>query len=218
MQVLRCYADNAMESLPLFPLPLMPLPGEQVGLFIFEPRYQALFDALEALEIAEFGIPFAHAGRLEGVGAVMRLIGVTERFPDGRRHVLVTVCDLFRLVGFDESPAQVPYPLGEIQRLEGWRDWTLAPSDVAEWDRLSDWLAQEEARKSGQASSTPHRNQRPPLLLDAARVLSLDARQRAALLVLNSNRARRRLFSQLLEYTRLILNQEQHMDRFISPN
>jgi hypothetical protein len=54
--------------------------------------------------------------------------------------------------------------------------------------------------------------------LDAARVLSLDARQRAALLVLNSNRARRKLFSQLLEYTRLILNQEQHMDRFISPN
>ncbi len=207
-----------MESLPLFPLPLMPLPGEQVGLFIFEPRYQTLFDALESLEVAEFGLPFAHSGRLEGVGAVMRLIGVTERLPDGRRHVLVAVCDLFRLLGFDESPVGVPYPMGEIERLEGWRDWTLAPADVAEWHRLADWLAQEEARKSGQTPATPNSIHRAPLLLEAARTLGLDARQRAALLVLNSNRARRKLFSQLLEYTRLILNQEQHMDRFISPN
>jgi Lon protease-like protein len=209
-----------MESLPLFPLPILPLPGEQVGLFIFEPRYRALFDALESLEIQEFGIPFAHDGRLEGIGAVMRLMGVTERQPDGKRHVVVSTCDLFRLSSFDERPEDVPYPTGGIERLSAWRSWYLEAADVPEWNRLRAWIAREAAQR-GDAPPPPHpprHDSEPPLMVDAIRSLGLDARQRSALLSLDSHSRRQQLFRQLLQFTRLILDQERHMDRYISPN
>lgn len=214
---------QVMESLPLFPLPILPLPGEQVGLYIFEPRYRAMFDALESMEIQEFGIPFANGGKLEGVGAVMRLMGVTERQPDGRRHVLVTTCDLFRLHTFDEHPKLVPYPTGGIERMKDWKSWKLDATDVSEWNRLRAWMEEEDARRKNPTAPASERTagsheQAAPLMVDAIRTLGLDARQRSALLLLDSQDRRQRLFRQLLQFTRLILDQERHMDRFISPN
>jgi hypothetical protein len=55
-------------------------------------------------------------------------------------------------------------------------------------------------------------------MVDAIRSLGLDARQRSALLSLDSHSRRQQLFRQLLQFTRLILDQERHMDRYISPN
>ena len=46
--------------LPMLPLRLLPMPGEIVGLHIFEQRYQVLFNDLEAMHVDEFGIPFLH--------------------------------------------------------------------------------------------------------------------------------------------------------------
>ena len=45
-------------ALPLFPLRLLPMPGETIGLHVFEQRYQVLFNDLEAMHVDEFGIPF----------------------------------------------------------------------------------------------------------------------------------------------------------------
>ena len=45
--------------LPLFPLRLL-MPGETIGLHIFEERYQVLFNDPEAMHVDEFGIPFVH--------------------------------------------------------------------------------------------------------------------------------------------------------------
>ena len=45
-----------LTSIPLFPLGLLPLPGERLALHIFEPRYQRLFHALEHNEVEEIGI------------------------------------------------------------------------------------------------------------------------------------------------------------------
>ena len=44
----------------MLPLRLLPMPGEIVGLHIFEQRYQVLFNDLEAMHVDEFGIPFFH--------------------------------------------------------------------------------------------------------------------------------------------------------------
>ena len=50
--------------LPLLPLRLLPMPGEIVGLHIFEQRYQVLFNDLEAMHVDEFGIPFFHDSKI----------------------------------------------------------------------------------------------------------------------------------------------------------
>ena len=47
-----------LTSIPLFPLGLLPLPGERLALHIFEPRYQRLFHALEHNEVEEIGIAY----------------------------------------------------------------------------------------------------------------------------------------------------------------
>ena len=71
--------------LPLFPLRLLPMPGETVGIHIFEQRYQVLFNDLEAMHVDEFGIPFFHDSKIWRVGAKMRLVTVQKRHSGGKR-------------------------------------------------------------------------------------------------------------------------------------
>lgn len=113
--------------LPLFPLRLLPMPGETVGLHVFEPRYQALFNELESMNVEEFGIPFCDNQKIWRVGATMRLVTVQKRMEGGKRDVAVTSTGLFRLKSLDEVPPHVPYPVGEVEAL---RDWAVGRSGV----------------------------------------------------------------------------------------
>ena len=109
----------------MFPLPILPLPGEMVQLHVFEPRYQMLFDELEGMDLEEFGIPFSKQNNLAGVGSVMRLVTVRAKQQDGSRDVVVTSTGLFQLESFDEFPEVQPYPNGRCNPLEEWREWPL---------------------------------------------------------------------------------------------
>ena len=111
--------------LPLFPLRLLPMPGETIGLHIFEERYQVLFNDLEAMHVDEFGIPFVHDQKIWRVGATMRLVTVQKRHSGGKRDVAVTSTGLFRLRNMDETPGLVPYPLGEVDPIQEWTAWPL---------------------------------------------------------------------------------------------
>ncbi len=109
----------------MFPLPILPLPGEMVQLHVFEPRYQMLFDELEDMGLEEFGIPFSKQNTLAGVGSVMRLVTVQGKQQDGSRDVVVTSTGLFQLEDFDESPELQPYPNGRCNPLHQWPEWPL---------------------------------------------------------------------------------------------
>ena len=122
--------------LPLFPLRLMPMPGETVGLHIFEQRYQVLFNDLEAMHVDEFGIPFYHDSKIWRVGAKMRLVTVQKRHSGGKRDVAVTATGLFRLKNMDETPGVVPYPLGEVEDIREWANWPLGKACADARDAL----------------------------------------------------------------------------------
>jgi|TARA_B100001564_G_C20651807_1_gene677225 Lon protease-like protein len=111
--------------LPLFPLRMLPLPGEFVNLRIFEPRYQQLFNELEDMELEEFGIPCAHEGQIRPTGAVMRLVNVSRRGANGQRDVTVKATGLFRLESFDMRDEKVAYPLGKAAEVPDWKSWCL---------------------------------------------------------------------------------------------
>ena len=122
--------------MPLFPLRLLPMPGETIGLHIFEQRYQVLFNDLEAMHVDEFGIPFAHDEKVWRVGATMRLVTVQKRLSGGKRDVAVKATGLFRLQNMDDNPGVVPYPLGEVETIREWSAWPLGAACLTARDLL----------------------------------------------------------------------------------
>jgi uncharacterized protein len=82
--------------IPLFPLRVLPLPGELVPLHIFEPRYKQLLQEVESRDI-RFGIYFDHPLNEQHVGAMMRLETVTKRYPKGELDIIVKCEDMFTL-------------------------------------------------------------------------------------------------------------------------
>ena len=76
-------------ELPIFELPLVLLPGEQVPLHIFEDRYKRMVGT--ALEHGEpFGIVLRDDEGARSVGCTARIDDVIERFDDGRMNILVS--------------------------------------------------------------------------------------------------------------------------------
>ena len=55
--------------IPIFPLSILPLPGELVPLHIFEPRYRQLLLDIETRDIT-FGIYFTHEINTRKIGMI----------------------------------------------------------------------------------------------------------------------------------------------------
>jgi hypothetical protein len=105
-------ADNVL--IPLFPLRILPLPGELVPLHIFETRYKQLFAEVEANDI-RFGIYFDHPLNNERIGSIMRLESVIKRYPKGELDVVVKCEDIFYLTEQYKTYPNRLYPGGEIR-------------------------------------------------------------------------------------------------------
>lgn len=99
--------------IPLFPLRILPLPGELVPLHIFEPRYKQLLHEVETNDI-RFGIYFDHPLNDRHIGSVMRLESVIKRYPKGELDIIVKCEDIFFLRDqYKEHPNKL-YPGGEV--------------------------------------------------------------------------------------------------------
>lgn len=100
-------------ELPIFELPLVLLPGEQVPLHIFEERYKLMVGACLEQD-SEFGIIWLSDEGLKDVGCAARITRVLERFEDGRLNILVEGTQPFRLTRRIED---LPYPAGHVEWL-----------------------------------------------------------------------------------------------------
>jgi Lon protease-like protein len=92
------------ERIPLFPLNVVLLPGAELPLHIFEPRYREMVkNCLE--EKSEFGILLSLPKGLARVGCTAEIKAVMQRYEDGRMDILATGRAPFRVVElFDEHP------------------------------------------------------------------------------------------------------------------
>ena len=136
--------NQPLTSFPLFPLGLLPLPGEQIALHVFEPRYQRLFRELETNDMEEFGIVYqtrANPASLElpFYGGIMRLVFATEPAGNGSRDAIVRCVNLLQTesVHVPESGPAAMYPSGDIHRYSQWKQWALPEAVQAELDILS---------------------------------------------------------------------------------
>ena len=103
---------------PLFPLPLVALPSEQVPLHVFEERYKTMVgECLE--EQREFGIVWLADDELKGTGCAVEVDRVLERFEDGRLYIVCVGTRPFRLV---ERREDLDYPAGTVEFLDDRRE------------------------------------------------------------------------------------------------
>jgi ATP-dependent Lon protease len=101
-----------LDRLPLFPLNVVLLPGEQLPLHIFEPRYrQMVQDCLETK--SPFGMLLAMDDGIVRVGCTAEILEVIKRYPDGRMDIITVGRNPFRILEiYDEKPlleGQVDY-------------------------------------------------------------------------------------------------------------
>jgi len=102
------------ERIPLFPLNVVLLPGEQLPLHIFEPRYRRMLrDCLET--DSPFGMLLALKDGIVRVGCTAEIQLVTKRYDDGRMDILSVGRQPFRVV---ELLQDHPLLEGKVEYLE----------------------------------------------------------------------------------------------------
>ena len=112
------------DSLPLFPLGTVLLPGVPLPLQVFEPRYRTLMhDLMTEPEPWSFGVVAIREGHEVGADAVRSLYDVgcvavvrqLEALPDGRFALVTVGSRRFRIMSLDES---APYLRAEVALLD----------------------------------------------------------------------------------------------------
>lgn len=121
----------SLDKLPIFPLPLVLLPGEALPLHIFEPRYRQMLEDIESTNNL-FGVSlFEQEAALTDrpdVGSVGCVAEVREaqKLEDGRSNILTFGVVRYRIVGFDDD--EPPYMVARVEFFE---------DDPSETDDLS---------------------------------------------------------------------------------
>ena len=92
------------ELLPLFPLEVALLPGVQLPLHIFEPRYREMVG--EAIERkSPFGVVLVLDQKLTNAGCTAIVERVTRRYDDGRFDIETRGVSRFKIVALNQSRA-----------------------------------------------------------------------------------------------------------------
>ncbi len=130
-------------ELPIFELPLVLLPGEQVPLHIFEERYKRMIGTV--LEQGEpFGIVLRDDDGARSIGCTARIDDVLERFDDGRMNIVVSGEEPFKVIDRFESPE---YPTGEVELIP---DQDIPPIDDASASAAREAFAELAERATGE--------------------------------------------------------------------
>jgi uncharacterized protein len=114
----------------MFPLEVAMLPGEELPLRIFEPRYSALVQHCLATDDPAFGVVLISAGREVGGGDVRSDVGAMAHITecaddgDGRYRLRCVMAERFRVL---EWLPDDPYPRATI---EPWPDDPGSPVDI----------------------------------------------------------------------------------------
>lgn len=126
--------------IPMFPLTLLPLPGELVPLHIFEPRYKQLLEDAENTDIS-FGIFLNHECNVRKLGSLMKLESVIKRYPGGEADVVLRCIDMFSLTKLFRRYKTKLYPAGDI------RSWKIDPQAMPGVELYELFLVFQEKRK-----------------------------------------------------------------------
>ncbi len=124
-----------MTATPMFPLEVAMLPGEELPLRIFEPRYAALVSDCLSADDPGFGVVLIVAGREVGggdersdVGALARIAECAD-YGDGRYRLRCVMGERIRVLQWLDDD---PYPRATIE------PWPDDPGQAVTIDALGD--------------------------------------------------------------------------------
>ncbi len=100
--------------IPLFPLDTVLLPGMQMPLHIFEPRYKLMIGRCLS-QRSEFGIILAATKAIATLGCTAEILHKTKDYPDGRMDILTEGRAVFRL---NELIDEEEYYEGAVEYVE----------------------------------------------------------------------------------------------------
>jgi hypothetical protein len=184
----------------MFPLTLLPLPGELVPLHIFEPRYRQLLDDAETTDIS-FGIFLNHECNIRKLGALMKLESVIKRYPGGESDIVLRCIDIFSMEKLYRTYKTKLYPGGDV------RSWQVDPQSMPGVELYETFLAFQEKRKI-------NRHFTAFTLYQVATELNLDLFDRYKLLTLSQQKKESFLLSQLKFQLHVISREEKSKDVF----
>jgi Lon protease-like protein len=175
-------------AFPLFPLPLVALPGEYLPLHIFEARYRTM--VAECLERdRELGIVWLAEDELKPVGCAVAIDRVLERMDDGRLNILTRGTRPFRLI---ERQDDLPYPAGTVEFLADLQETRDAVAHEAACDAYIALL-------SAATDSEPDRERIAAMAAyELAATIEFGREAKQGLLELRSENARLRLLARLM--------------------
>lgn len=100
--------------IPLFPLDVVLMPGAELPLHIFEPRYKSMV-ARCLDEKLEFGMILASNQAVAAVGCTAEIVKKTRDYPDGRMDILTVGRSVFHLT---ELLDEKEYYEGQVEYVE----------------------------------------------------------------------------------------------------
>ncbi|MDH4058286.1 MAG: hypothetical protein OEU76_05950, partial [Cyclobacteriaceae bacterium] len=103
-----------IKTIPMFPLSILPLPGELVPIHIFEPRYKQLLQDAENADLS-FGIFFNQTSNSEKIGSLMKLETVIKRYPAGESDIIAKCVDVFNMYTLFRTFKSKMYPGGDVR-------------------------------------------------------------------------------------------------------
>lgn len=186
--------------IPMFPLTLLPLPGELIPLHIFEPRYKQLLEDAEITDIS-FGIFLNHTCNTGKLGALMKLESVIKRYSSGESDIVLRCIDTFTMGKLYRNYRTKLYPGGEITL------WKIDVQAMPCVELYELFLAYQEKRKI-------NRHFTAFTLYQVATELNLDLAERYKLMTLPALKRDAFLITQLKFQMHVMQQEEQSKDVF----
>ena len=169
--------------IPLFPLDVVLMPGAELPLHIFEPRYRLMVRrCLE--EQLEFGMILAARQSIAGVGCTAEIVQKIREYPDGRMDILTKGRVAFHLT---ELLDEKEYYEGTVEYLS---DSPQVP-DLEQETQLIQIFERCHALLFKQPWADSSEHEPGTLAYRMAALLPMELERRQALLEMRSHRARR---------------------------
>jgi len=194
-------------TIPMFPLKLVVLPGEEVKLHIFEDRYKQLLADCESHNTT-FGIPVMMEDTMLNIGAEVELLKVTERYESGAADIIVKGTKLFSIIGFYQELPKKLYGGGQARIME------LDKYEATEMLRIEfkEFINQYHADKEYSSNINSF------TLFDMANHLFLNPIQKLKLINNKTIESREEVLRSQMRFLKIIMMQERNIENNFYPN
>lgn len=191
--------NTQAKYIPLFPLGTLLLPGEQMPLHIFEPRYQQLFQEAEDNQVC-FGLPFEDTSRNLKLVSMCKLLQVTNRYATGEMDVIIEAYEIATLTKQDQIFSGKLYPGGRLGASLESKGNVLASMETI--NLFADYITQKFGNRPTYASLHKY------TLADVASSVTMDNNQKLKFIFVKSETERALYLNNVIKFLTFLLYQE----------